>query len=734
MNRRGFIQLSSCLSGGWVLSQLAPLSALANDGPDCFQPSPLIKLCSDGKIIVYVYKQEMGQGVQTSLPIIVAEELEADLNNVVAEALPYAAGNKFNYSTGGSTSVLYEYTPLRKAGAAAREMLIAAAAQVWGISPDNCRAQKSRVINTITNQSIPYKDLITKAAALPVPKEPALKNYKDFSLIGKSGIKKNNLKDIVTGRMKYGLDLKLPGMLYAVIVRCPVMGGKITSWDESSVKNIDGLVKLFEMKEMGAQLETRSGVAIVAKNRWAALQAQRSLKVEWAYPDGALTRSSAGYFSEQSAKLKQKPDVVYDVKGNVIPELSPITKDWVSAGYQIPFVAHAAMEPLNCTAQFKDGKFELWGGFQNPGKTATVAAKFFGLGSKDVFINLMPLGGGFGRRLGADYSAEAMQVAQQIPGAPVQLMFTREDDMKFDFYRPASTHQLSAMLGADKRPSGWQHKIAIAPVADFMLGMKGSKNWLSMEAEGGAYGDMYYNIPALQSAVTRTESPLVEGWWRAVNFTYNNVVIECFVDELAKKAGLDPVAYRLLLLKDMPAGKIKGGALYEPERLAAVVSLAAEKMDWNKKRPAGRGLGIACCFYNHAKAYTAHAFEVSVSKTKKITIHRAIVATDVGTVIDVDGFRNQVEGGFVWGLSAVLKSEITVSKGAVQESSFFDFQVCRLPDVPPLEIHVVESSREPGGAGETSVPSVMPALMNAIAAATGERIRTTPIKNKGYTI
>jgi isoquinoline 1-oxidoreductase beta subunit len=271
-------------------------------------------------------------------------------------------------------------------------------------------------------------------------------------------------------------------------------------------------------------------------------------------------------------------------------------------------------------------------------------------------------------------------------------------------------------------------------VADYLLGMKGNNNWLAMEAEGGSMGDMYYAIPSLRSAVSRTPSPLVEGWWRAVNFSYNNVVIECFIDELAKKAGVDPVEYRLSLLKDMPARKIKDGTLFDPARLAAVVELAAEKIDWNKKRGAGKGVGIACCFYNHAKAYTAHAFEVSVSKTKKIKILRAVVATDVGMVIDPDGFANQVEGGFVWGLSAVLKSEITLANGAVQQSSFFDFQVARMQDVPALEIHVIPSNAEPGGAGETSVPSVIPGLMNAIAAATGVRVRELPLKNKGYTI
>jgi len=733
MQRRAFIQLSSFLSSGWVVAQLVPLPAFAADDPICFQPSPLIKLCSDGKIIVYVYKQEMGQGVQTSLPLIVAEELEADPKQVIAEALPYSPSGGFNYSTGGSTSILREFMPLRKAGAAAREMLIKAAANEWGISVDNCRAQKSRVINTTTNQSIAFKDLIAKASALPIPKDPVLKNYKDFTLIGKPGVKKNNIRDIVTGKLKYGLDYRVPNMLYAVIVRCPVMGGKVASWDKQSVATIDGIVELFEMKEMGDQLETRSGVAIVAKTRWAALRAQKSLQVLWTYQAGAYEKSTASYFAEQAARLQKAPDMIYNEKGAAVKDMPQPDGEWITASYQIPFVAHAAMEPLNCIADFSNGKFTLWGGFQNPGKTASVATKFFGLSSKDIFINLMPLGGGFGRRLSADYSAEAMQVAYQIK-RPVQLMFTREDDMKFDNYRPASSHILSAKLGADKKPADWLHKIAIAPVADYLLGMKGNNNWLAMEAEDGSMGDMYYAIPSLRSAVSRTPSPLVEGWWRAVNFSYNNVVIECFIDELAKKAGVDPVEYRLSLLKNMPARKIKDGTLFDPARLAAVVELAAEKIDWNKKRGAGKGVGIACCFYNHAKAYTAHAFEVSVSKTKKIKILRAVVATDVGMVIDPDGFANQVEGGFVWGLSAVLKSEITLTNGAVQQSSFFDFQVARMPDVPALEIHVIPSNAEPGGAGETSVPSVIPGLMNAIAAATGVRVRELPLKNKGYTI
>ena len=571
MRRRDFIKLNSFLSGGWVMAQLIPINGFARSTTNCFQPSPLIKLCSDGKIIVYVIKQEMGQGVQTSLPMIIAEELEASMDDILVEPMAFDSSKAGAYDTGGSTSVLEEYLPLRKAGAAAREMLIAAAASVWGVSVQDCRAEKSKVINTINNKSIAFKELIVKAAALPIPKDPILKNYNNFKIIGKGGQKRLNIKQMVSGKMIYGIDLKLPGMLYSTIVRCPVIGGKVKSWNMDSIASVEGVERVFEIKEMGEQIDNRSGIAIVASNRWSALKAQRLLKVEWTINDAASKVNSLSYYESQRDKLKGKPDVIYNEKGDVVKDC--LTKDasFIGATYKLPFIAHATMEPMNCIAAFKAGKFELWGGFQSPSKMVAVGSKYFGVKASDIFINLMPIGGGFGRRLNADYGAEAMFIAKEV-NKPVQLMYTRADDMRFDVYRPASTHQLSAKLGTNKLPEQWQHDNVISPVGDFYMGRKGNPIWLSIEAGGGAYGDIYYDIKGFRSTVTRTAPPVVVGWWRAVNFTYNNVVIESFIDELAKKAGKDGLAYRLELLKKLQPVKIKDGSLYNPRRSCFEIS------------------------------------------------------------------------------------------------------------------------------------------------------------------
>lgn len=728
MQRRNFIKIASLSSGGWLLAQIMPFKSLANTSEaTCFQPSPLIKLCDDGKIYIYVVKQESGQGVQTSLPLILAEELEADPKDIIIEALPFNASKGGQYGTGGSTSVMTQYMPLRKAGATAREMLITAAANEWRVATSQCRAEKSKVVDTVTGKEFTYAQLYAKAATLEVPKNPTLKNYKDFKLIGKQGQKKTNIKNIVTGKYNFGIDIKLPGMLYGAVVRCPVLEGKVNNWDATSIKDIDGIIKLVEMKEMG--INNRNGVGIIATNRWSAMKAVQQLKVNWDLGEHANT-TSKNYSLALKKLLDTKPDLVIDEKGKSA-ELLPINSNSkvITADYELPFLAHAPMEPVNCIAQFKDGKFEIWGGFQSPGSVSNGCSKFFGLKNTDVFINLQPMGGGFGRKLSADYGGEAMQLATFTDGKPVQLLFTRADDMKFGVFRPASAHRLQTEFDNMGMPTNWLHKIAIAPVMDFQ-GKKGAIANLQGDLGGGSDNDMYYNIPTLRAAGNRIDAPLAEGWWRAVNFTYNNFVIESFIDEIAFAQKKDPLAYRLALLEKKEVTNISG-AKYTPQRLATVLKEAAELINWNKKRPTGTAVGIACCFYNHAMAYTAHAFEVTV-KNKVVTINKAVCVTDVGTVIDPDGLENQIQGGFIWGLSEVLKSEITINKGMVQQNHFRDFEVMRMGELPPFEIKIINSTEAPGGAGETSVPSVKPALCNAIAAACGVRLKKLPLKNSGY--
>ena len=732
MKRSSFIKISSFSAGGWMLAQMIPFKSLAGaTDPTCFQPSALIKLCDDGKIYIYVIKQESGQGVFTSLPMILAEELEADPKDIVVEAMPFDAGKADDYGTGGSTSVLTQYMPLRKAGATAREMLIAAAAQQWNIPASQCKADRSRIIDTVSGKELAYAQLYAKAAKMVMPNDPPLKNYKDFKIIGKTGQKKTNIKNIVTGKYNFGIDVKLPGMVYASVIRCPVYEGKIKSWDAGSVKHIGGIIKLVEMKEMG--VNNRSGVGIIASSRWAAFKASEELKVEWNL-GGNAEKSSATYAAEMKSLLLKKPDILIDGKGKpaeFLPKTVP--EKTISANYSFPFLAHATMEPVNCTAQFKEGKFELWGGFQMPGGIVKDASRYFKIKPTDIFINLQPMGGGFGRKLASDFGAEAMQLATHTDGYPVQLLYTRQEDIQFGLFRPASEHSISAEVNSEGMPLNWEHRVAISPVEDFQGGNKNEPGPLRSEMGGGLDGDMYYDIPNIRAAASRALSPLPLCWWRAVNFTYHNYVIESFVDELAQHAKKDPLKYRLALLATMPITKISG-VDYNPKRLEVVLKEAAAMIKWNASRPAGRGVGIACCFYNHAMAYTAHAFDVSVNAQKKITIHKAVCVTDVGTVIDPDGLENQLQGSLVWGLSEALKSEITFLNGSVEQNSFLEFEVIQMNEIPPYEIKVISSTEPPGGAGETSVPSVKPALCNAIAAASGQRIRALPLNKLGFTL
>lgn len=729
MKRRDFIRITSLYSGGWILSAALPLNALAQTqyDPICFQPHPLIKLCDDGLIIIYVRKQEMGQGVSTSLPMIVAEEMEADWQSIKSEIAPFDYEKKEEYRTIASDSIIKNWEPLRKAGAAAREMLMAAAAQQWNIEKKYCQAEKGKIINTLTNESVPYKELIVAASKLPVPENPPLKNYKDFRIIGK-GAKRINAMEIVTGKTKFGIDIKLPGMLYALVYRSPVYGGKIKSYDAEQAKTIDGVKYIVEIKEMDAGLRGRNGIAVVADSFWTAQKARDVLQIVW---DAGIngTVSSDNYSKKLKQKLTEPPTAIIEEKGNN-DEVFKSASAKLETDYEFPFLSHATIEPVNCTATYKNGNYELWGGFQIPGNIADTLPVLFGVKMENIKINLTLMGGGFGRRASIDNASEAMQIAKAIE-QPVKVYWTRTDDIQNDAYRPAMYHKLSASFNQDKTILSWQDQLSGTPFLQNIAR-------INIEAIGGAVGDFYYPVENFKSSFHFLEPPIPCGAWRSVAYSHNNFAVECFVDELAAKAGIDPFDYRLKLLSKAKRGEIQTKLgrkfMYSPERLIAVLRKVAKEIGWHHSNHKGHYFGIACCPYLTAKSYVAHAFDISVDSKKKITIHKVVAAIDCGLVIDPDGVQSQMQGALVWGLSAALREEITLKNGRVQQSNLKNYGILRFDEMPNINVHIIDSKEDPGSVGEVGVPSVAPALCNAIFAATKQRIRKLPISKEGFNI
>lgn len=727
IDRRNFIKLSSLASGSLAIGFMIPgLKTLAIPVTECafFKPSAYLKIDKQGKVTVYVSKQESGQGVDTALPMIVAEELDVDFRNVKAEIAPYGTIKESEHDTGGSQSVLEMYKPLRHAGAVAKAMLIAAAAHIWKVDVEKCAADNGEVVNTVNMKRIRYGELVCEAALLPVPKEVTLKNPKDFKIIGKSE-KRSNLKDILNGKAKYGLDIKVPDMLYAVAERCPVLDGTLIQVDDTAAKKVPGVIKVVSYTGTGAPMHVRAGVAVIATNTWAAIKAKRLLNITW--DEGKKNNESTEMlFKIFETKANTKPQIDVFNKGDVKKQAG---KTEITANYAEPFLAHATIEPMNFIASVKADELELWGGLQLPDWAVNTIAAVSNIKKGKIKLNLALMGGAFGRRLHFDFAIEAVKIAQQID-KPVKLVWERTDDIQHAMYRPANYHQLKANIDDNGKLVSWQHHVLGTPVA-YMTNGPQEKHPEEMEGINAAF---YYDIPNVNTGYTAVDFNINRGWLRSVDICVNTFPVECFIDEVAAKLKKDPLAFRLSLLEnraDFKTGNQPGAMTQSPSRIAGVLKMVADKIGYAEARKPNHFIGVATHSFIFAKSYAAHAIEIEMLEPKKFVIKRVVAAIDCGLVINPDGLLNQMQGGFAFALTQALKGEITIKNSRVLQDGFFSYELLSYGEMPPIEVYMVDSKEDPGGVGEVGVSTVAPALCNALALA-GHRPRTLPIRNEGY--
>ena len=695
IGRREFLEIVGG-AGLWLAVSAPGRVAAAVPAPAAFSPSAWLAVAPDGQVTVYLARSEMGQGSYTGMAVLVAEELEADWKKV--KVVQADADDRFGpMSTGGSSSVRHSWEPLRKAGAAAREMLVAAAARRWKVEPATCRAESGAVVHAASGRRLEYGALAADAAREKVPESPALKEPRQWKLIGHR-VARLDTPDKVRGKAVFGADVRVPGMLHVVVARPPVRGGSVRSYDAAAALRFPGVRKVVAVP---------SGVAVVADTTWAALQGREKLAVTFdAGPNGALDSAAVSQLLER-APLEPEPA---RNDGDVEKALAGAARR-VTAIYELPFLAHATMEPMNCTASVRDGAAEVWAPTQAPTWARTEVAEALGLPEGRVTLHVTFLGGGFGRRSRPDFPVEAALVSKAV-GAPVQVTWTREDDIRHDFYRPAGRNVLSAGLDAQGRLVAWHHVVRTFSIGAQLSGSTRRRGRPDV-VEGAV--DVPYRAAAVRidSAMPEVGVPL--GWWRSVYSSQNAFAEESFVDEVALAAGKDPVAFRL---EALPAGS----------RLRGALQLAAEKAGWGRSLPRGHGLGAAC--HSSFGSHVAEIAEVSLEGTHP-RVHRVVCAVDCGVALNPDSVEHQIEGAVVYGLSAALRGEITIAKGAVVQGNFDDYEPLRMNEMPRVEVHIVPSGEAPGGLGEPGVPPIAPAVANALFAATGRRLRRLPLRPQG---
>jgi isoquinoline 1-oxidoreductase subunit beta len=703
MERRAFLQIGGTIGAGLVLGFRLP----DRHGVVPFAPNAWLQVDTDGTVTVTIDKSEMGEGNHTALAMIVAEELDADWSKVKLGPLPVnPAGWSRRMSTGGSTSVRTSYEILRKAGASARAMLVGAAAQTWGVEPAACTTRSGMV--THANHRLSYGELAAKAASIPVPENPPLKDPTNFRILG-TRVRRIDTPSKVNGTAQFGIDVRVPGMLIATIERSPVFGGKVKSFEATAAKAVPGVRHVVQLDgtpwtgTSGAwAVGTEAGIAVVADTYWQAVQGRNALRITWDEGPNATLSDIPG----KLAALAGQKGVMAKTTGDAAAALGQATKK-VEAVYTVPFLHHATMEPMNCTAYVRAGECEVWAPTQNQTRAQEVAAEAAGVPKEKVRVHTTLLGGGFGRRLESDFVAEAVSISKAV-NAPVKVIWSREDDTRHGFYRPATYNKLSAGLDAQNRPVAWTHHIVAPPI---LTKFGPLQDGIDRTLIDGA-ADVPYAFPNLFVDQLAVDLPVPLGFWRSVGASQNAFVVECFFDEMAAAAGRDPYELRRELLQAKP-------------RHLRVLELAATKAGWGTSLPPGRGRGIAIAEWEPTTC--AEVAEVSVAPDGTVRVHRVVCAVDCGPVVNPDTIEAQMQGGVVFGLSAALYGEITIDKGRVQQGNFTDYPMLRIPEMPVVEVHIVPSTDAQGGIGEPSVPPTAPAVCNAIFAVTGKRIRSLPI-------
>ncbi len=700
LSRRSFIKVVSTAGGGLLLaSQLhfGKKSLMAQQlQAGGFSPNIWIKIDRQGIVTITVVRSEMGQGIRTSFAMIIADELEAPIESIRLE-FPIADPKKYgDMTTRGGTSIKDFFIPLRQAAATAREMLIAAAADIWKVSASQCRAEKGYVLHPSTAQKIAYGELADKASTMPVPDHPPIKDTKDFRYIGKA-MKRIEALEIASGSIQYGIDMTIPELLIATIIRPPVFGATVVNFDATSVLTFPG---------MKPPILIPSGIALIGSDTWTVMKSRESVKVEWDNSTNQELSSEA--FRKQFGDKLGAPTTVSRFQGNPSTSLLLASKR-VEARYEVPFAAHAQMEPLNCIANFKENDIEIWAPTQSPQAVQKAVADFTKVPIKNIKVHTTLMGGSFGRGLLTDFVLEAVQVSQNI-NAPIKLIWTREDNFQHDYFRPASLHQMAAGIEKGNTVNTWVHKI-VAPSIQEQVGNDQNPN--VPDVVDGAANFMYDSFPNISVEYFRVPTAIPVGWWRSVYNSNNAFANECFLDEIAIAIRLDPVEFRRRLLPD-------------EHRMRKVLEYAVTKAAWWRQLQKNEGHGFAChaCY----GSYVATIADVSISADNKLKVQRIVTAIDCGQVINPLFVEEQIESAVAFAISATIFDEIVVDKGSVVQKNFDSYRILSQNEMPVIETSIVPSTEPPGGVSETGVPTVAPAICNAIYNAIKKRIRRLPIK------